>query len=151
MARLFLSDVKKNPLVVSVEDSVGVGGTNRRNDVLLIQFMLSVVDAKVGAGKNTWWLKRSKNSPSIDGQFGNQTREYIDLFQEQFPKFKLARDSRVDPFFKGGWFGPRSHVLMTMAAINIAYIEAEGDNAHLTMTQHPLFPQEIRPSLQISV
>ena len=151
MARLFLSDVKDRPLVVSVEDSVGQGGVNRRSDVLLVQFMLKVVSDKVGQKTNAWWQTRSRKALAIDGQCGETTREYIALFQQQFAKLKLTRDGRVDPFVKGGWFGPRTHALMTMAAINMAYIEAEGPTAHLSMPAHPLFPREIRPSLQIAV
>ena len=151
MPRLFLSDVKKRPLVVSVEDSVGQGGVNRRPDVLLVQFMLKVVSATVAGKIDSWWKKSGSKLLAIDGQYGESTREYIALFQQQYTKFKLTQDGRVDPFVKGGWFGPRSHALMTMAAINMAYVEAEGESAHLEMTAHPWFPGEIRASLQIAV
>src|SRR5438552_2755649 len=111
MPRLFLSDVKDRPLVVSVEDSVGSGGVNRRSDVLLVQFMLKVVADKVGRKTNAWWLMPGSKALAIDGQYGDTTREYIDLFQQQYLKPKLTRDGRIDPFVKGGWFGPRTHAL----------------------------------------
>ena len=151
MPRLFLSDVKKRPLVVSVDDSVGQGGVNRRPDVLLIQFLLKAVSDEMAGRTGSWWKVPGAKSLKIDGQYGDSTREYIALFQQQYTKFKLTQDGRVDPFVKGGWFGPRTHALMTMAALNMAYTEAEGDDAHFDMTDHPLFPREIRPALQISV
>jgi hypothetical protein len=151
MPRLFLSDVKIRPLVVSVDDSVGQGGVNRRSDVLLIQFLLKALSSAFSGKVGSWWKVPGSNLLKIDGQYGDSTHEYITLFQRQYTKFKLTQDGRVDPFVKGGWFGPRSHALMTMAALNMAYTEAEGDDAHFDMTDHPLFPREIRPALQISV
>jgi hypothetical protein len=151
MPRLFLSDVKIRPLVVSVDDSVGQGGVNRRPDVLLIQFLLKAVSSAFAGKTGSWWTVPGPDMLKINGQYGESTHAYITLFQRQYTKVKLTQDGRVDPFVKGGWFGPRTHALMTMAALNMAYAEAEGDDAHFDMTDHPLFPLEIRPALQISV
>jgi hypothetical protein len=150
MPRLFLSDVKIRPLVVSVDESVGKGGVNRRGDVLLIQFLLKAVASEFAGRTGSWWKVPGPIDFKIDGQYGDSTHEYITLFQRQYPTFKLTQDGRVDPFVKGGWYAPRSHALMTMAALNMAYAEGEGNDAHFDMTDHPLFPLEIRPALQIS-
>ena len=149
MPHLYFSDHRARPVVVSVDQAVGPGCPNRRADVLLVQFLLRVVDET--AGRNTWIQTRRAKPMMIDGRFGDITASYIELFQRQFPKYPLAKDGRVDPFSNGSWWGPRTGVFMTMAAINMAYMEALGDDAILRIPHHGWFPRELRPMMQISI
>ena len=149
MPRVLFSDVRTRPVVVSVDHAVGPKGPNRRPDVLLVQFMLRVVDQT--EGRNNWIRVRRGKPLVVDGQYGEITASYIALFQEQFPKYRLAQDGRIDPFVNGSWYGPRSGVFMTMAALNMAYMEALGDDAILAIPHHGWFPRELRPQMQISI
>jgi len=152
MPRLYLTDGATRPLVVSVEDAVGRNCPNNRGDVLLVQFMLYVVDQTPATRNDTWIKTRRGELIQIDGVYGKITEAYVELFQRQFPKIAgaIAHDIRIDPL-SGAWFGTRTGVFMTMAALNLAYITALGDNSIAEMVKHPMFPREIRPSLQISL
>ena len=150
MARLYLTDSARRPLVVSVEQAVGRGCPNKRADVLLVQFMLYVVDQT--PGKNTWNMTRRAELIKINGRFDDLTGSYIELFQRQLQgKLHLAHDSRIDPLSGGVWYGARTGVFMTMAALNMTYMEALGDDAIAAMVKHPQFPSEIRTSIQVSL
>ena len=149
MPRLFFTDTRTRPVVVSVNQAVGPGCPNRRPDVLLVQFLLRVVDQT--PGRNTWITTRRAKPLVIDGKFGDVTASFIELFQRQFPIYPLAKDGRVDPFFEGSWYGPRTGVFMTMAAINMAYMAAQGNDSILTIPHHGWFPRELRPMIQISI
>lgn len=149
MARLYFTDSSIRPLVISVDAAVGRGCPNKRTDVLLVQFMLYVVDQT--PGKNDWIKVRRGHALKIDGVFGSLTESYIELFQRQFPWHELAHDSRIDPLSNGSWYGARTGVFMTMAALNMAYMAALGNDAIARILRHGLFPMEVRPSVEIAL
>ena len=101
MPRLFFTESRKRPLIISVDQPVGPGCPNKRTDVLLVQFMLKVADE---LPQNTnWWRTKRARGVRIDGVFGEHTQWVISQVQEQYPdhRYRLARDSRIDPVSNG--------------------------------------------------
>jgi hypothetical protein len=83
--------------VLDVDGSVGKNGANRHDDVMLVQYMLSVwmaheKDPKLGP------MLVANNVPvlKVDGICGDKTKAVIDFF-ELFHQPFLNRDGRIDP------------------------------------------------------
>jgi hypothetical protein len=100
MARSFGLKVKLTfTYVFNVDASVGSGGTNKREDVLLVQYLLAV------------WMSREKDprlipliigkEPTrIDGIFGNKTKDEIKTF-EIIHADRVVSDGIVHPMTAG--------------------------------------------------
>lgn len=98
MARCFSLKAKGISMThaFDIDAPVGTNGANRREDVLLIQYLLAV------------WMATEKNLPKltpllaltpelkIDGIFGNKTKGVINTF-EVFHQPVVNRDGRIDP------------------------------------------------------
>ena len=100
----------------TVENSVGAGGLNRKDDAMLIQFFLDRIykhpfsDYKPPVGTGPM---------KVDGQCGPITRRYITDFQQtvqsrDLPGGDVVVDGRVDPVLnaKNDALGRRSIVLL---------------------------------------
>jgi hypothetical protein len=141
MARLYLLDYSKQPLIVSNEAAVGRHAPNNRLDVMLVQFFLHVT---MQADEKSWgWLiDRKFPKPTIDGVCGMQTLEWIERFQKHVKHARIIQDGRVDPILNGlsetGIGGPT-----TIYMLNVAYYGIFGDGAISRITNHPLFPREV--------
>ena len=150
MARLYLFNTSFMQLAYTTEQAVGNGCPNRRDDVLLIQFFLKVVSE----GPQQSQLTPAGRGPmQIDGLWGPNSQaflnQYIAVNSAENPNSPLTQDGRVDPVVNGRTSGPRTGHLFTIFALNKTYQNVRGVAAHQDITTDPLFPQELRPSIQI--
>jgi hypothetical protein len=150
MARVYLFNTSFMTLVHTNDQAVGNGCPNRRDDVLLVQFFLKVLSE----GQSQRNLTPDGFGPiNIDGLWGPTSQAYLNFFLEvnsaANPGSPLTQDGRVDPVVSGRFFGSRSGHVYTIIALNSLYQTVRGPNSLQNITTDPLFPQELRPSLQI--
>src|SRR5262245_35113496 len=129
MARVYLLSQPRKLLthLYVVERAVGNGGPNRRDDLLLVQFMLRVLMPPQGSYPSQEVFQPPGQKPlAIDGLWGTQTHAYVKAFQEQFNKaegpntdkaFHLREDGAINPLEGGAIFGKRFHQLMTLVRL----------------------------------
>jgi hypothetical protein len=148
MPRLWFTESRQRPLLISIDQPVGRGCANKRPDVLLVQFMLKVADR---SPQNAWWTHKLGRGLEIDGIFGDRTEWTIQQVQEQYPdkRWKVAQDGRIDPI-GGSYFGARTGVLMTMVALNMIYMQGAVTNDIWTMPHHGWWPRELTPLMQLN-
>jgi len=137
-------------LAHTTDQAVGNGCPNRRDDVLLIQFLLKVVSE----GPQQSQLTPDGLGPiNIDGLWGPISQaflnQYIAVNSAENPTSPLTQDGRVDPVVNGRASGSRTGHLYTILALNKTFQNVRGPTALQDITTDPLFPQELRPSLQI--
>ena len=100
MAKLFINSSNKLP-VYTVTASVGEGGTNNREDVMLVQMML-----RVASEPSLSILPPGEQPLKVDGVCGPITKRHIRHFQTEVRKrFNIpvpsTIDGRVDPIRAG--------------------------------------------------
>jgi hypothetical protein len=149
MARLYLLDYAAQPLILSVEDSVGRGGANRPLDVMLVQFFLNVT---VQNNEKSWgWLiDRRFSKPNIDGMYGPITQDWIDRFQAHVNKvaaknlkaWSIVADGRVDAI-RNGISATSGGLPYTIYELNAHYYGTFGANSISRAADHPLMPREL--------
>lgn len=150
MPRLYFTESRRRPLLISVDEPVGPGCANNRTDVLLVQFMLKVADE---SPQNTgWWKTKRGHGLKIDGVFGEHTQSVIRQVQDQYPdqRYKVAHDSRIDPVSNGSYFGARTGVLMTMVVLNVIYMTGAVTDDITSMPFHGWWPKELTPLMQVN-
>ena len=150
MARVYLLDTSFMKLVHTVDQAVGTGCPNRRDDVLLVQFFLKVVSD----GPERSLLTPGGFPPlHIDGLWGPISQAYLDQYIQvksaENPASQLSEDGRVDPVVSGRVSGSMTGLIYTILALNKTYQNVRGPTALQNITTDPLFPPELRPSLQI--
>src|SRR5689334_9053955 len=81
--------------IFNTDYPVGPGCPNRRDDVLLVQYMLAI------------WLQHQPRVPpqirapmKMDGYWGEITKSFLKAFEERYPTLVLP-DGRVDPITHG--------------------------------------------------
>jgi hypothetical protein len=89
----------------------------------------------------------------IDGVFGEHTASVIAQLQKQYPQsnWQLVHDGRIDPVTNGTYFGSRTGALMTMVALNVAYMTGAVTDNIATMPHHGWWPPELTPLMQINI
>jgi hypothetical protein len=134
----------------SVDQPVGNGGVNRRDDVLLVQFFLRVAQEEDKASGGDRFQPPGERPITIDGAFGRQTANYIKFFQEESNRRAggIRADQRIDPM-NGSLRGSGSGSLFTMAALNFDYFDRQGKGFHSNISIDFRFPNELRKSLFI--
>ena len=137
----------------SVDQSVGLGGANRRDDVLLVQFFLKV--AMLDAPNSKGYRPPNEQPISIDGTCGQQTISYIRFYQEEGnrrnPSAPTTTEARIDPVLSGGIGGSISHTFYTILALNVSYKDRRGKEAHENLRNDAFFPADRSISLQSSL
>jgi hypothetical protein len=149
MARLFaVRENTKEPtdVIYSVEQAVGIGSPNQREDVLLVQFFLRTLQDPGGGGAP--FVPPGESAPlAIDGVFGKHTAAHIKFFQEEDsrrnPGSTLVKDQRIDPVKRGKVTGAITGKLLTITSLNIQYAQRKGKSLHNNINQDPLFPPEL--------
>ena len=150
MARVFINGRPDTKHLYSVDNSVGLGCPNKRDDVLLVQFFLKVATLSVptSAGYNP----PGEKLISVDGNCGPQTIRYIKFFQEEGnrrnPGSQTTTDNRVDPVLTGTPFGSISNKLYTIIALNLTYRERRGIMI-ADIKQDPFYHSDLTKSLYL--
>ncbi len=149
MARVYLTGNTTQKLLYTVDQAVGAGGGNRRDDVLLVQLFLRVQTEP--GGSEAPYQPPGRRPLAIDGVCGDDTLAYIRFYQEEarrrFPQ-AAAPDGRVDPMRSGTIFASITHKEYMIASLNVGYREKRGD-MYLDIGKDPLFPAGLRKSFYI--
>ena len=147
MAKVFLTGNPVQKVLYTVEHTVGTGGANRRDDVLLVQLFLRV--QMEDGGSEAPSRPPDRRPLAIDGICGNDTLAYIRYYQEEakrrFPGDAQPPDGRVDPMRSGSIFASITQKKYMIAVLNIGYRENRGDR-YLDIGSDPLFsggPEEV--------
>ena len=152
MARVFL--IKKPMKVLySVEQSVGQGCANRRDDVYLVQFFLRAA-MEPSPETGTGFIPPGQQPIAIDGSFGPQTNAYIRFFEQEVvrlnPATHLSQDGRIDPVPpNSGGYSATSGNIYKIYALNLAYFRRRGLQRHSEIGSDPLYPIALNPSLYV--
>jgi hypothetical protein len=152
MARMYLTASTEVRWVYAVDQTVGSGCTNRRDDVLLVQFFLKVISE--GPEKALFRPPGVTAAMKCDGLWGPTSQAYLNHFikvsSNLNPNSPLTKDGRVDPVVGGKYTGSLSGKLYTILALNVSYKKARGADALADITTDPVFPADLKPSLKIS-
>ena len=150
MARIYLI-TGATKLVYTVDSPVGTGLTNKRDDVLLVQFFLKVISE---GPLKTQFTPAGKGPMKTDGIWGSTSQAYLNTFiavnSSQNPTSPLTKDGRVDPVIGGKITGSISGNIYTILALNSSYKNTRSAAALLDITTDPLFPGDLRPSIKIT-
>jgi hypothetical protein len=161
MARVLLlqRDMPVN-VVYSVDQAVGAGCLNRRDDVLLVQFLFRIIrEDSFEDGKRFPGFRPPGEAPiDIDGVCGAQTNKYIRFFEAEVNRqregdpdaMKMVIDGRVDPIASGTPFGSLSGKIYKIWLMNLLYAGVRGKAAHEKIFKDPSFPKELTKSLFIA-
>jgi hypothetical protein len=130
----------------NVDAAVGRGAANRRDDVLLVQYMLR---------ENFKLLNTFKRDPfpggpvEVDGSAGPQTLAAILHFQKTLKKggSSIATDGRVDPPVNEGTVGSISNTQYTILFLNLGFKDARPQDFP-RLSQATDCPVEIRQRLR---
>src|SRR5579859_478119 len=99
----------------AVDYAVGQGGSNRADDVYLVQFLINVIWDKKDPQGNLVGVA-GKPAPRVDGICGAETIAAIRKFQDYYGAGVV--DGRVDPVPPGQTFGPIHQKIYTMIGLN---------------------------------
>lgn len=149
MASLYLlSQSAPNIRVIyTIDQAVGRGCPNKRDDVALVQFFLRAV---LEDGKE---FKVPGPALAIDGICGAQTVDYIKSWQAQENKlsgggqFAPVQDGQVSPALDRSGVGSRSHHRYTIIALNVQYAHIAGVDKHSNIALDPRCPVNLLPSI----
>jgi hypothetical protein len=147
MARVYLfkrSGVMLN-LLYTVDQAVGRGRPNQRDDVALVQFFVR----RVLEGWND--IPPGDGPLKIDGIFGDQTRRYIEYWQkgenERSPGW-MIEDGVVSPIAdRSGEISGSGGKAYTMVTLNTNYSDRWGKVWHSNITIDPACPTHLLPSI----
>lgn len=150
MARVYLTGKSEQKVLYTPDETVGPGGPNRHDDVLLVQLFLRV--QMESGGVEAPYRPPGRQPLAIDGVCGGDTLAYIRFYQEEarrrFPGAPEP-DGRVDPMRSGSVFASITHHLYMIVALNVGYREKRGD-MYLDIAKDPLFPAGLKRSFYIS-
>ena len=149
MARVYLTGSTTQKVLYTVDQTVGPGGPNKRDDVLLVQLFLRVLTEE--GGSEAPYRPPGRRPLAIDGLCGDDTRAYIRFYQEEsrrrFPQAP-SPDGKVDPMRSGSIFSSITQKEYMIASLNVGYREKRGDT-YLDIGKDPLFPAELKKSFYI--
>lgn len=151
MARMYLNNSATIKWVYAVDQAVGSGCPNRRDDTLLVQFFLKVVSE--GPEKALYKPPGVSLAMKCDGLWGPTSQAYLNHYikvnSNLNPGSPLTKDGRVDPVVGGKYTGALSGNVYTILALNVSYKKTRGAEAQADITTDPVFPAELKPSLKI--
>lgn len=146
MARLFhVSNSGDSGISVAycVDQAVGNGCPNKREDVLLVQHLLRVAwrDAPNSKGFRP---PEDAKPLEADGIFGPTTQRFIKHFQEEAKRrgANVSQDRRVDPVLSGSSSASISKSFYTILAMNSARNSRQTGN-QADIAKDPGFPSEL--------
>jgi hypothetical protein len=146
MARIYLRHNQDEMVVIyDIDAAVGRSATNRRDDVLLIQFFLRIamLDAD-SAG----YRPPNAQPIKIDGVCGPGTQAYIDFFQQEAKRRNPSRmpitDGKIDPLHTPFHRSPLENQVHDVYALNRLYQKRRPH--HLNLAKDVLFPPALTAS-----
>jgi hypothetical protein len=149
MARVYLF-IRPTPmvkLIYTIDQAVGVGCPNLRDDVALVQFFLRAVmeDAKE-------YQTPSGPPLLIDGICGPTTILYIKSWQQQESKIATGfmipvQDGVISPALDRSDVGSLSHVRYSIISLNVIYGATNGIEKHANIASDPRCPTALLPSI----
>jgi hypothetical protein len=133
-----------------VDAAVGRGGANRRDDVLLIQFMLNNMWGRLNPGTHKTFGALGTSPPVVDGLCGPKTIGAIEAFQKvYFPRPELA-DGRVNAVRPGSSLSfAGGEVRYTIILLNVAYGHHFGIERHHFIGHEPGCPSELQMAFYV--
>ena len=154
--------------VYVTDEEVGRGRTNRRDDVLLVQFFLAALSSDLLQSGNRFFNYTNKRGidfnytvPNhkplqVDGTCGSETVTYIKHFQAEASKdarqkeFMLVGDGVVTPIRKGQPWGARSGQVLSIVKLNSEYARHVRQARLADISTDPFFPPELKPALYMT-
>ena len=149
----------KNPnpgkiqMFYAIDQSVGIGCANVRDDVLLVQFFLRVIFENDNEISNPFFTAGPKG-PAIDGMWGPKSAGFLKAWEQHLQKVApgvVKQDSRVDPIKSGSTVGSLTGSTYKICILNGRYGQLKGIPAHANISHDPLFPSALTQSLFVSV
>lgn len=135
--------------VYFINNAVGQGRANRRDDVLLVQFFLKALSKRSEVESGESYQPPGQREIQVDGVCGTTTITFIRHFQGVINRaakesvFRPWQDGVVDPVPPGGMFGTVHGGVYTMISLNTAYSSLYGKDAHSRIFSDPFLPQEL--------
>ena len=132
-----------------IDQPVGRGLPNVREDVLLVQFFLRIASETVG--KFAGFIPPGESSIAIDGIYGQHTQNFITFYQQEVNRRVgrkvLEADGRIDPIRPGQKISSVTHTFYTILDLNVAFRSRRGDATRIETDS--LFPSALRASFFI--
>jgi hypothetical protein len=128
-----ISDIEGIPTFYNLTMAVGDGAPNKRDDVMLVQFLLSEVHK--GATAFVPAIPKPTGELKVDGIYGPVTRRFLLNFQTQVQKMgiAIAADGRADKVVRGV-ISSISRTIYTVFFLNIkvAQVRPDFQDLHLS-------------------
>lgn len=134
-------------LMYTVDQAVGPGCPNQRDDVALVQFFVRAdmedsKDYQIPAGPPL----------SIDGICGPRTILYIKSWLQQESKIASnmmipVQDGVISPVTNRSGIGSLSHVRYSIVSLNVIYGSVNGVEKHANIANDPRCPTALLPSI----
>ena len=158
MARVMLlpPGAAKHSVIFVNDDAVGPGCPNRRDDVLLVQFMLgmlAVVNSRFEFGDVDFAPIGFPRNLKIDGICGPHTIASIKSFQrmgslkKQGTAMAMIMDGIVNPVRAGQPWTPLGSNVLTIVRMNHEYYEMMGPGSLTDVAALVTMPRELRYKL----
>lgn len=148
MPRIYgISNPKSGKIRVfyTVDQSVGRGGTNSRQDVLLVQFFLRILCDEVKKPSPISLASTVKRPLKIDGLWGSNSQAYLDAWEKMINSAygSVLLDGKVSTMSSGTTAGSTTGSRYKMAVLNGNYGMYRNVDWHLNLTSDPLWPGEL--------
>jgi len=129
------------------DSTVGLGCSNRREDVLLVQFLLKSIAGKTDPEAHELFAVPGQSPLAIDGICGTGTVAAIRRFQT-FTKGQPSPNSRdvdgqVDISRPGHLLTTRTQSIYTIITLNVNFGYFNGPERHAALFKEPEFPNEL--------
>jgi hypothetical protein len=136
-------------VLYNVTMAVGPNAANRRDDVMLVQYMLKRIYERPKYSNFT--LSPQQGTMIVDGLFGPTTARWIRHFQTdvRIAGGNILVDGRIDSDTESG-ISTISETEYTIAFINYAF-RSHYPEIHAKMPTHPDVPAEVKAALLLSM
>jgi hypothetical protein len=129
------------------DSTVGLGCANRREDGLLVQFLLKSISRKTDADAHEMFAVPGERALAIDGVCGAGTVAAIKRFQtftigERNPNSPKI-DGQIDVSRPGHPFTTQTNSVYTIIVLNVNFAYFNGSERHAALFSEPEFPHEL--------
>jgi hypothetical protein len=129
------------------DSTVGLGCANRREDVLLVQFLLKSISRKTDPDAHEMFAVPGERPIAIDGICGPGTVAAIKRFQtftigDRNPNSPKI-DGQIDISRPGHLITTRTNSVYTIIVLNVNFGYFNGSERHAALFREPEFPYEL--------